>query len=70
MHDEDNVAVLARREFLKTTGAVVGFSIAEKAAAQTTDGTVAVQRGMVSGPLEDPGPLGDGRQALIPAKGP
>ena len=47
---------LDRRDFLKTTGVVVvGFSIAEKVAAQATgDGASGVQRGLVSGP-PDPG---------------
>jgi CO/xanthine dehydrogenase Mo-binding subunit len=47
---------LARRDFLKTTGVVVvGFSIADKLAAQTPgDGAAGMQRGLVSGP-PDPG---------------
>jgi hypothetical protein len=47
---------LDRRDFLKTTGVVVvGFSIAEKVAAQATgDGASGVPRGLVSGP-PDPG---------------
>ena len=47
---------LARRDFLKTTGVVVvGFSIADKVAAQAPgDGASGVQRGLVSGP-PDPG---------------
>jgi nicotinate dehydrogenase subunit B len=44
--------VLARRDFLKTTGVVVvGFSVADKVAAQTPSaGAPGVQRGLVSGP--------------------
>jgi CO/xanthine dehydrogenase Mo-binding subunit len=47
---------LARRDFLKTTGVVVvGFSIADKVAAQAPgDGASGIQRGLVSGP-PDPG---------------
>jgi len=47
---------LARRDFLKTTGVVVvGFSIADKVAAQAPgDGSTGIQRGLVSGP-PDPG---------------
>jgi nicotinate dehydrogenase subunit B len=53
---DDRRSVLARRDFLKTTGVVVvGFSIADKARAQTSPGVpLAVQRGLVSGP-PDPG---------------
>jgi nicotinate dehydrogenase subunit B len=49
---------LARRDFLKTTGVVVvGFSIADKAAAQALgEGPPGVQRGIVSGP-PDPGQI-------------
>jgi len=57
MSEEHNGQLgLARRDFLKTTGVVVvGFSIAEKVAAQATgDGASGVQRGLVSGP-PDPG---------------
>jgi CO/xanthine dehydrogenase Mo-binding subunit len=52
----DRRSLLARRDFLKTTGVVVvSFSIADKAGAQTSPGgPVAVQRGLVSGP-PDPG---------------
>jgi nicotinate dehydrogenase subunit B len=44
--------ILARREFLKTTGAVVvGLSVAEKVGAQAPAGdALAVERGLVSGP--------------------
>ena len=47
---------LPRRDFLKTTGVVVvGFSIADTAAAQAQGGGASdVQRGLVSGP-PDPG---------------
>jgi molybdopterin-binding aldehyde dehydrogenase-like protein len=47
---------LARRDFLKTTGVVVvGFSIADKVAAQAPgDGASGIRRGLVSGP-PDPG---------------
>jgi hypothetical protein len=50
--DNNDQTGLARRDFLKTTGVVVvGFSLAEKVAAQTPgDGAPAVQRGLVSGP--------------------
>ena len=43
---------LPRREFLKTTGAVVvGLGVAEKVKAQTSAGTAPpLQRGLVSGP--------------------
>src|SRR4029450_2754686 len=53
---DDRRSVLARRDFLKTTGGVVvGFSIRGKARAQTSPGVpLAVQRGLVSGP-PDPG---------------
>jgi nicotinate dehydrogenase subunit B len=45
--------VLARREFLKTTGAVVvGFNMAEMAAAQTAR-PVTTERGLVSGPPDE-----------------
>ena len=52
MSDADDPSVLARREFLKTTGAVVvGLSVAEKVAAQApAGGAAAAQRGLVSGP--------------------
>ena len=55
MSDEHNDQ-LARRDFLKTTGAVVvGFTIADKVTAQAPgDGTAGVPRGLVSGP-PDPG---------------
>ena len=53
MADSNRDWVLARREFLKTTGAlVVGFSIGEMAAAQTGRSVVA-QRGVVSGPPDE-----------------
>jgi nicotinate dehydrogenase subunit B len=51
--DSNREWVLARREFLKTTGAVVvGFSMADVSTAQTT-GSLAAQRGLVSGPPDE-----------------
>ena len=53
MADPNREWILARREFLKTTGAVVvGFSMAEMSAAQS-GGSTAAQRGMVSGPPDE-----------------
>ncbi len=57
MSDECNdQTLLARRDFLKTTGVVVvGFSVAERVTAQAPgSGASGVQRGLVSGP-PDPG---------------
>ena len=52
MSDPHDPSALARREFLKTTGAVVvGLSVAEKVAAQASAREAAPgQRGLVSGP--------------------
>ena len=53
MADSIHDWVLARREFLKTTGAVVvGFSLAEVSAAQSGRATGA-RRGFVSGPPDE-----------------
>ena len=53
MADSNRDWVLARREFLKTTGAVVvGFSMANVSAAQSARSTAA-QRGLVSGPPDE-----------------
>ncbi len=53
MRETDNRALLARRDFLKTTGAVVvGFSIADLPLAQAL-GAAAVSRGVLSGPPDD-----------------
>src|SRR5262245_17535376 len=54
MADSNRDWVLARREFLKTTGAVVvGFSMAEAPAAQQSGAAAAVPRGLVSGPPDE-----------------
>ena len=53
MADANRDWVLARREFLKTTGAaVVGFRMAEMPAAQR-GGSASGQRGLVSGPDDE-----------------
>jgi nicotinate dehydrogenase subunit B len=53
MDNADNSSVLARREFLKATGAVVvGFSMAETASAQA-GATAATRRGVLSGPPDE-----------------
>src|SRR5438128_3605243 len=53
MDNTNNRSVLARREFLKATGAVVvGFSVAETASAQA-GGTAAARRGILSGPPDE-----------------
>src|SRR5438876_8218035 len=52
MDNADNRSLLARREFLKATGAVVvGFSVAETASAQAGGATVV--RGVLSGPPDE-----------------
>ena len=52
MDKTDNRSVLARRAFLKATGAVVvGFGMAETASAQS--GAAAVQRGVLSAPPDE-----------------
>jgi nicotinate dehydrogenase subunit B len=52
MSDTNDESLLERREFLKTTGAiVVGLSVADKVGAQAPAGEApAAQRGLVSGP--------------------
>jgi nicotinate dehydrogenase subunit B len=53
MDDADDRSLLARREFLKATGAVVvGFSVRETASAQA-GGVAAAKRGVSSGPPDE-----------------
>lgn len=53
MDDGANRSILARREFLKATGAVVvGFSMADTAAAQVSSASP-TRRGVVSGPPDE-----------------
>ena len=48
---DTNDSLLARRDFLKTTGVVVvGLSVADTLRAQSPASAAAVQRGLVSGP--------------------
>jgi nicotinate dehydrogenase subunit B len=53
MDKADDRSVLARREFMKATGAIlVGFSVRETASAQAT-GLAAAKRGVSSGPPDE-----------------